>query len=85
MWYRNYLEGGDLADVLTDDAGARHEHSVPPGGVRSVHVAEMRATARARLPAVIADVVCSVDRPFLQVVFDVEVPRMALRAGLPRR
>ena len=76
VWYRNYLEGGDVGDVLTDDAGARHEHSVPPGGVRRVHVAEMRATARARMPGVIADVVCSVDRPFLQVVYDVEVPRM---------
>ena len=37
----------------------------------------MRAVARARLPGVIADVVTAVERPFLQVVFDVEVPRMA--------
>jgi 2,6-dihydroxypyridine 3-monooxygenase len=77
VWYRNYLDGGDLDDLMTDAAGTRHEVSVPPGAVRDEHVAEMRATARARLPKVIADVVIAVERPFLQVVFDVEVPRMA--------
>ena len=62
---------------MTDCAGTLHEVSVPPGAVRDEHVAEMRATARARLPGVIADVVTAVEQPFLQVVFDVEVPRMA--------
>ena len=77
VWYRNYLEGDDLDDLMTDAAGVRHDVSVPPGAVRDEHVAEMRAVARARLPEVIADVVTAVERPFLQVVFDVEVPRMA--------
>jgi 2,6-dihydroxypyridine 3-monooxygenase len=31
----------------------------------------------ARLPAPIAGVVCSVAQPFLQVIYDIEVPRMA--------
>jgi 2,6-dihydroxypyridine 3-monooxygenase len=77
VWYRNYLDGGDLDDLMTDAAGTRHEVSLPPGAARDEHVAEMRATARARLPKEIADVVTAVERPFLQVVFDVEVPRMA--------
>jgi 2,6-dihydroxypyridine 3-monooxygenase len=77
VWYRNYADGGDLDDVMTDAAGTRHEVSVPPGAVRDDHVAEMRAVALARLPEVIADVVTAVERPFLQVVFDVEVPKMA--------
>jgi 2,6-dihydroxypyridine 3-monooxygenase len=50
---------------------------VPPGGLRDEQVAEMRAVARARLPELVADVVGSVDRPFVQVICDVEVPRMA--------
>jgi 2,6-dihydroxypyridine 3-monooxygenase len=37
----------------------------------------MRAAATARLPEVIAAVVGAVERPFLQVIYDVEVPRMA--------
>ena len=31
VWYRNYLAGGDLDDVLTDDSGLRREISLPPG------------------------------------------------------
>ncbi len=77
VWYRNYLAGGDLDDLLTAATGGRHEHSVPPGGVRDDHVAEMRAVARARLPDLVSWVVCSVERPFVQVICDVEVPRMA--------
>ncbi len=77
VWYRNYVAGGDLRDLLTDAGGTTHDVSVPPGAIRGVHVAEMRAAATARLPEVIAGVVGSVERPFLQVIYDVEVPRMA--------
>jgi len=77
VWYRNYLEGGDLDDVLTDDWGQRREISLPPGAVSAGHVAEMRAVARARLPVPIARVVTSCIQPFLQVIYDIEVPRMA--------
>jgi 2,6-dihydroxypyridine 3-monooxygenase len=76
VWYRNYLAGGDLDDLMTDATGTRHEHSVPPGAVRAHHVAEMRATAQSRLPQLIAETVCSVERPFVQVIYDVEVARM---------
>lgn len=77
VWYRNYLAGGDLEDLLTDVHGERREISIIPGAVRAVHVDEMRATARARLPEVIATAVCAAEQPFLQVVFDVEIDRMA--------
>lgn len=77
VWYRNYLEGSDRDDVLTDDTGQRREISVPPGAVSERHVAEAHAVARARLPAPIARVVCSTDQPFLQVVYDIDVPHMA--------
>jgi 2,6-dihydroxypyridine 3-monooxygenase len=50
---------------------------VPPGSASERHVAEMRAVARARLPPPIARVVDSTAQPFLQVVYDIEVPRMA--------
>jgi 2,6-dihydroxypyridine 3-monooxygenase len=77
VWYRNYLSGGDLADVLTDAAGERRETSLPPGVARPEHVAELRATAAARLPPVIAEVVGATEAPFLQVVMDVELEQMA--------
>ena len=77
VWYRNYLAGDDLEDLLLDGYGTRREVSVPPGSLRPDHIAEARATAAARLPGPIADVVLAVDDLFIQVLFDLEVPRMA--------
>lgn len=77
VWYRNYSAGDDVHDLMVDSSGAHRDISLPPGAVRAEHVAEMRATAAARLPGAIAQVVLAVDQPFVQVVYDVEVPRMA--------
>lgn len=77
VWYRNYLDGDDIGDLLLDVSGVQREISLPPGAVRPEHAAELRATAVARLPAVLSDVVVAVDEPFLQVVYDVEIPQMA--------
>lgn len=76
VWYRNYLDNGDLGDLLIDAAGARREISVPPGALRAEHVAEARGVAAARLPPPIAEVVLSVEHLFVQVVLDLQVPRM---------
>src|SRR5215472_2132749 len=77
VWYRNYLPGSELTDLMTDRDGRLHEVSLPPGPPRPVHVAEMRATAAARLPERIAGVVLAAEAPFVQAILDVEVPRMA--------
>lgn len=77
VWYRNYLDGGDLDDLLVDVHGASREVSVPPGALRREHVAEARAVAAARLPPPIAEVVLAIEQLFVQVVLDLEVPRMA--------
>ena len=77
VWYRNYLAGDDLDDLLVDVHGTRREVSVPPGALRPVHIADTHAAAVARLPAPIAEVVLAVDHLFVQVVLDLEVPRMA--------
>ena len=77
VWYRNYLAGDDLDDLLLDANGIRREVSVPPGLLRAQHVAEARTVAAARLPPAIAEVVCAIDDLFVQVIFDLDVPRMA--------
>jgi 2,6-dihydroxypyridine 3-monooxygenase len=77
VWYRNYLQGGDLDDVLTDNAGQLHDISLAPGAASERHVADLRAAAVARLPDPMARLVLNTDQPFLQVVYDLEVPRMA--------
>jgi 2,6-dihydroxypyridine 3-monooxygenase len=77
VWYRNYLAGSDLDDLLTDRSGQRRDTSLPPGAVSEHHVAELYAVASARLPAPLASVVRSAAQPFLQVIYDLDVPRMA--------
>ena len=62
---------------MTDGDGKVHGVSVPPGAVRAEHLAEMRATATARLPERIAEVVRAVKQPFVQAILDVEVPQMS--------
>lgn len=76
VWYRNYLEGGDLGDLLTDREGQVRDVSLPPGTVTGHHVAEMRAHAAARLPGPVASVVCGAAEPFVQVVYDLDIPSM---------
>jgi 2,6-dihydroxypyridine 3-monooxygenase len=77
VWYRNYLAGSDLHDLMTDCDGNLHEVSLPPGAARPEYVAELRAVATARLPDLMAKVVVSANEPFVQPIFDIEVPRMA--------
>ena len=50
--------------------------SLPPGAVAARVVEAVRADARRLLAPVIAEVVSGVAEPFVQAVFDIEVPRM---------
>ena len=77
VWYRNYLEGTDLDDLMTDNSGQRRDISLPPGAVSKHHDAEMRAVAVARLPEPMARVVLEIEDLFLQVIYDIDIPHMA--------
>ena len=77
VWYRNYAEGGELEDLLTDRTGARRGSSVPPGWLRGEHAAWAREYAAAHFPTAAAEVVAGTRDPFVQVVFDAAVDRMA--------
>jgi 2,6-dihydroxypyridine 3-monooxygenase len=77
VWYRNYQAGADLDDLLLDRRGVAREVSMPPGGLRDLHLDEARAVAAARLPWPIAEVVQAIPDLFIQVVLDLAVDRMA--------
>lgn len=77
VWYRNVQAGGALEELLTDRDGRRRDSSLPPGAVRQRYLDELCAAANAQLPWPIAEVVVKAGEPFLQVILDVEVPRMA--------
>ncbi len=77
VWYRNYLQGGDLENLMTDEDGNKWISSIPPGKLSKHHQEEARATAAARLPSDLASVVLAADDLFIQVIYDTEVERMA--------
>ena len=78
VWYRPADEARELPRLLTDEAGHRHEVSIPPPLVARSVVAEMREAALRLLPAQMCAVLERVNQPFFQPIYDLESDRMAL-------
>lgn len=77
LWYRNVEPGSTLDDLLTGSGGARYTTSVPPGLVPDQHVGELVRQAGASLPPIMAEIVEQTPEPFIQVIVDATVGRMA--------
>ena len=77
VWYHNYAQGSELDALMTDRDGVLREVSVPPGGLADRHVEWARAFAAEHMAPQIAEVIARTAEPFVQVIFDIEVERMA--------
>ncbi|MGH3172374.1 MAG: FAD-dependent monooxygenase, partial [Streptosporangiaceae bacterium] len=77
VWYVNVAEGGELDELMTGRDGIRRAVSLPPGAARDEAVTVMRRAAGRELAPPIVEVVTGVGEPFVQVVYDIAVPRMA--------
>jgi 2,6-dihydroxypyridine 3-monooxygenase len=83
VWYVNVAAGQPLEELMTGRDGVRRTVSLPPGAATDAAVGAMREAAAATLAPPIAEVVTAVAEPFVQVVYDIAVPRMAFgRAAL---
>jgi 2,6-dihydroxypyridine 3-monooxygenase len=83
LWYRNVADGAELDALMTDRGGTRRPVSLAPGTVAPEPIDELRAASAAQLPPPLAELVAATPEPFVQVVFDIDVPRMAFgRAAL---
>jgi 2,6-dihydroxypyridine 3-monooxygenase len=76
VWYVNVAAGAALDRLMTGRDGIRRAVSLPPGAATDQAVAGMRRRAADVFAAPIAEVVTSVAEPFVQVICDIEVPRM---------
>lgn len=76
VWYRNVEEGQGLQALLTGQDGHQHSTSLPPGAARDEYVDEIRDYAARHLAPPIAEVVLESADPFVQVIYDIAVPRM---------
>ncbi len=77
VWYLNVATGSELDDLMTDREGLRQTVSLGPGAVQERHLKALFDTADDKLPTPIAETVIGSKEPFVQVVFDIDVPRMA--------
>ena len=77
VWYVNVAVGDDLDRLMTGRDGIRRAVSLPPGAATDEAVTSMRRQAEAVFAPPVAEVVTSVAEPFVQAVYDIEVPRMA--------
>ena len=76
VWYRNVDAGAPFDELMTDREGRFRPVSLPPGATRPELVERLRKDARSALAPVIAEVATGVPEPFVQAVFDIEVPQM---------
>jgi 2,6-dihydroxypyridine 3-monooxygenase len=77
LWYQNIAPGVRLTDLLTDRNGFTAELTVPPGSVQGWHIEQLHSAADAELPAPLTELVRRTAEPFIQVIVDLEVSRMA--------
>ena len=77
VWYVSVPEGPELERLLTDRTGALRAASVPAGMVAAELVAGVRAAAARELHPRFVELVERTPEPFIQMIIDVAVPRMA--------
>src|SRR2546423_899896 len=77
VWYRPASEQRELPRLLTDDSGRTHTLSIPPPLIAREVIAAMREDAERVLAPQFNDMVGLCEMPFLQPIYDLEVPHMA--------
>jgi 2-polyprenyl-6-methoxyphenol hydroxylase-like FAD-dependent oxidoreductase len=78
VWYRPADEATEMRRLLTDASGTFHALGIPPPLVRAEVIASLREDSRTLLAPQLDAVVSLTPQPFLQPIFDVETPRMAV-------
>jgi len=69
VWYMP-VAPEDLADMLTDGSGQRHEITIPPPLVRDAVLTRMQIFAKEHLPALFLEVLDRSERPFFTPIYD---------------
>src|SRR5579859_6958707 len=77
VWYVNVAAGEPLEELMTGRDGVRRAVSLPPGAATVAAVGAMRQAAATALAPPVAEDVTGAPEPFVQVVYDIAVPRMA--------
>ncbi|NJM72838.1 MAG: hypothetical protein HC862_23360 [Scytonema sp. RU_4_4] len=76
LWYFNVPDGEQLNTVMTNHQGQVRKFFMPQGEVREEVVQQMRVLAKTYLPEVFQYLFELTEKPFIQPIYDLSVPRM---------
>ncbi len=76
VWY-TCATPAQLADILTDASGKRHEFGIPPALLRPEIIAAMRAAAKQAVTQPLLDALDHIPRPFVTPIYDFCSPEFA--------
>ncbi|MBW4629534.1 MAG: FAD-dependent monooxygenase [Brasilonema octagenarum HA4186-MV1] len=76
LWYFNVPDGEQLNAVMTNHQGRVRKFFMPQGEVREEVVQQMRVVAKKYLPEIFQYLFELTDKPFIQPIYDLSVPRM---------
>lgn len=79
LLYRPYDAESELPSLLTDDESVRHQYQIPPTKISSRHIARLHDEAASMLPPDFSLLIRSVERPFLQPIYDMIPNQIAFR------
>jgi 2-polyprenyl-6-methoxyphenol hydroxylase-like FAD-dependent oxidoreductase len=77
VWYRPADAAAELGDLLTDQSGRQHEHSIAPHLIRGDVIERMRAAAGDHLAPQFAEIVHKTEQPFMQPIYDLVSHQLA--------
>jgi 2-polyprenyl-6-methoxyphenol hydroxylase-like FAD-dependent oxidoreductase len=77
VWYRP-VPAAKLQDLLTDESGHTHSLSIPPTLLRKEVIEDLHEAVRKLLPPQLQEAIQLNPQPFLQPIYDVETPHMAV-------
>ena len=63
-----------LMDLLIDNQGKQHTRSLPAGYLTEQHIHYLHQLSQSLLPAPILDVIVRTPQPFIQAIFDFQIP-----------
>jgi 2-polyprenyl-6-methoxyphenol hydroxylase-like FAD-dependent oxidoreductase len=78
VWYRPAAKDSALRELLTDVDGVEYPVSIPPNKVQPQVISALRQDAQRLLSPQFAEIVEKTKQPFIQVIQDLETPRMVL-------
>ncbi|MFY4814355.1 FAD binding domain-containing protein [Haloarcula sp. AONF1] len=77
VWY-DTLSGRERETIFTDTTGASQQFSVSPGQLRGPVETRQRERAAEILPPVFTDLVTTTAAPFVQAIYDLQIPQMTV-------